>query len=98
VSWEGQYVAGTAVHLSVLFVDAGAPVLGAAATIDVWYPGDGAVPTINGVAMTELADGVYYYDTAALAGAGVYKVRAMIVASNLYAGGSFEIINVGMMV
>lgn len=92
MSWEGQYIQDTAVHLPAGFVDLGLPVIGAAATIDVWYPGDGAVPTINGVAMTELADGIYFYNTPGLAGVGIYKVRAMIVASNLYAYGSFEII------
>jgi len=94
MSWEGQYVATSTVELTARFVDGGAPVLGGAATITIWYPGDAfGAPTISAVAMPEWAQGVYRYVTAALAGVGVYKVICQIVASNLYCGGTFEIID-----
>lgn len=95
MSWEGKYYLAQDVELQAFFVDAGVPVVGAAATIVIYKPSDApGAPTINGAAMTELGHGIYMY-TFAGAGVdeqGVYGVRAAIVASGLYAGGSFRVI------
>jgi hypothetical protein len=92
MSWEGTYYLNQNVEIQAFFVDAGVPVIGAAATIVIYKPSDApGAPTVNGAAMSELGGGIYNYAFAGSDEAGLYAVRCAIVASGLYAGGSFRV-------
>ena len=94
MSWLGKQPINVSFRITASFKDAAGPILGAAPTIDIYDPAD--MHVVIAAAMTELGQGIYYYDYVVLL-THVYKVHTALAANDLWGYGSFEGFDIGRM-